>query len=155
MPTEREELERLFVGLQRWPWERTSAPSEHYNCIAHAIGDSGRWWWPGGVTDPAPGEDYWPEAGASDEQLQDFLTPFEQLGFERCAAGELDAGLDKVAFYLDDTGLVQHVARQLPDGRWSSKLGQMADIAHPLEALEGVEYGWARIFLQRSRSTTP
>ncbi|MCI0637958.1 MAG: hypothetical protein L0Y72_23715 [Gemmataceae bacterium] len=34
-----------------------------------------------------------------------------------------------------------HAARQLPTGRWSSKLGPSEDIEHDLHALEGEIYG--------------
>ena len=36
---------------------------------------------------------------------------------------------------------VKHAARQLRNGKWTSKLGQDVDIAHELRELEGPQYG--------------
>lgn len=150
MSKERNELETYFPGLRAHIWDKTSEPTERYNCIAHAIGDARNWWWPGGSPTPSPGEDYWPFVGASDERLEDFVAPFLHNGFEPSTTADREPGFLKVAFYIDASGLVQHAARQESDGRWSSKLGQLADVAHPLEALEGPEYGTAQVFLRRA-----
>ena len=49
----------------------------------------------------------------------------------------LEIGFEKVAIYSDAHG-PQHVARQLPDGKWTSKLGQQVDVEHStLSVLEG------------------
>jgi len=55
-----------------------------------------------------------------------FIRAFEALGFQRCETAEVEGD-----------GHVTHAARQMPDGRWSSKLGTEQDIAHELEALDG------------------
>jgi hypothetical protein len=34
-----------------------------------------------------------------------------------------------------------HAARQLPNGRWSSKLGKLEDIEHALDDICGSAYG--------------
>lgn len=44
-----------------------------------------------------------------------------------------------------------HVARQLADGRWTSKLGGIKDIAHTLESLTGGDYGDVVGYMQRPR----
>lgn len=38
-------------------------------------------------------------------------------------------------------GIPSHAARQLPNGRWTSKCGQAEDIEHDLRDLEGRLYG--------------
>ena len=38
-------------------------------------------------------------------------------------------------------GVSRGLARQLPDGQWTSKLGQIIDIEHKLSAVEGPNYG--------------
>ena len=43
-----------------------------------------------------------------------------------------------------------HVAKMLPDGKWSSKLGESHDISHELNALEGNSYGSVTVILRRS-----
>jgi hypothetical protein len=45
-----------------------------------------------------------------------------------------------------------HAARQLVDGRWTSKLGNCEDIEHDtIEMLNGPRYGVPICFLKRSR----
>ena len=46
-------LAASFPNLARAGFEIVAQPSEQYNCIAYAVGDTGRWWWPDGVS-------YWP-----------------------------------------------------------------------------------------------
>ena len=57
-----------------------------------------------------------------------------------------------MAVFADPTGPT-HAARQLADGRWSSKLGRREDIEHVLDALAGVdgdEYGQVVQVLKRA-----
>ena len=65
---------------------------------------------------------------------------FEQLGYEECISDELEHEFEKIAVYAR-LGKGQHVARQLDDGLWTSKLGDLEDITHSLRGLEGTEYG--------------
>ncbi len=106
-----------------------------YNCVAWAIGTIEGWWWPG------PGFE-WPFDSSEDERLSTFVDAFNRLGFERCADGSMEDGYEKIAIYLSDHGRVSHVARQLGNGRWTSKIGILEDIEHadPGE-LEGERYG--------------
>ena len=53
-----------------------------------------------------------------------------------------------MAIYADAEGPL-HVARQLPGGHWSSKLGPREDIEHELDGLVGREYG--RVVMVMSR----
>jgi hypothetical protein len=46
-----------------------------------------------------------------------------------------------VALFADAQGVLLHAARQLPGGRWTSKLGALEDIEHALQDLVGTEYG--------------
>jgi hypothetical protein len=45
--------------------------------------------------------------------------------------------------------LAKHAARQLPSGRWTSKIGVLEDIEHSLRDLEGDEYGTATVLMKR------
>lgn len=64
----------------------------------------------------------------------------------------LEEGLVKVAIYADEEDIPQHAARQLADGRWVSKLGDLEDIEHTtLDALEEGVVGRVRLYLQRPR----
>ena len=58
-----------------------------------------------------------------------------------CPGEELEAGFEKIALFVDNRDTPRHAARQLPNGRWTSKLGELEDIEHGLHDLEGAEYG--------------
>jgi hypothetical protein len=75
------------------------------------------------------------------------------LGYAESATPVPGPGLEKVALYADANGCPTHVARQLPNGRWTSKLGELEDIEHDLPALEGDLYGSVTLVLKRPAST--
>jgi hypothetical protein len=66
---------------------------------------------------------------------------FRTLGYEPCEDDQLEPGFEKVALY-GDIFFYSHAARQLPDGKWTSKLGKDQDIEHdtPLDVAGGL-YG--------------
>jgi hypothetical protein len=77
---------------------------------------------------------------------------FEKVGYKQESDNtSLEQGYEKVAFFLEIDGSPSHFAKQLPDGRWSSKLGSAHDIAHnTLEDLEGEDaYGTRGLILKR------
>jgi hypothetical protein len=58
-----------------------------------------------------------------------------------CDDDRLETGFDKVALY-GNTFLYTHAARQLSDGKWTSKLGKAEDIEHDTpEVVAGGIYG--------------
>lgn len=62
---------------------------------------------------------------------------FLAAGYELCGDGSLEDRYEKIAIYAKD-GEPTHAARQLGDGRWTSKLGKYEDIEHDsLDALYG------------------
>jgi hypothetical protein len=64
----------------------------------------------------------------------------------------MELGFEKLAIFADENSEPTHVARQLPSGAWSSKLGAGEDIEHSsLTALEGSVYGRVVQFLRRPR----
>lgn len=74
-------------------------------------------------------------------------------GFERCQHGSLEPDMEKIAIYAAGYSF-RHVARQLPNGNWTSKLGRLEDIEHEsLDAICGEEYGKVVIFMQRRRGS--
>ena len=79
---------------------------------------------------------------------------FLAAGYELCGDGNLEDGYEKIAIYAKD-GEPTHAARQLGDGRWTSKLGKYEDIEHDsLDALNGEgfgEYGSVALFMVRPR----
>jgi len=137
-------LDLLFPDLQRNGYQITSPRDREYNCIAWAAGDTTRWWWP----DPAE-EGYWPAAAPVQETLVAFVAAFATLGFGRTDSETLEPGVEKVALFAKDGVKPTHAARQLPSGRWTSKMGRSEDIEHDLRDLEGDVYGAVVVVLQR------
>jgi hypothetical protein len=139
-------LETIFPGLAKAPYQVTSPPSKRYNCIAWAAGDTAKWWWPG----PNAEDEYWPPEIERLETLDLFQQVFASLGYESCASAEPETGFEKIALFADGRGNPKHAARQLPNGRWTSKLGQLDDIEHDLCDLEGAEYGLVLRVMRRA-----
>ena len=84
--------------------------------------------------------------------LENFVNAFKPERFVECESAELEDGLEKVAIFVNYRNKPLHAARSLPDGSWTSKLGDGEDIRHPtLFALEGRRYGNAVAFLKRKR----
>jgi hypothetical protein len=83
-----------------------------------------------------------------------YIEYFESLGFETCPDSSLEEGFEKIAIYEKD-GKFKHVARQLSNGNWTSKIGEFEDIEHyNLEAVEGhpyksMSYGRPTHFMRR------
>jgi hypothetical protein len=125
----------------------TSPADSSYNCIAWAMQDVGKWWWP----DPMR-QMYWPSELARTQELSAFIEVFAREGYAHPSTEILERGITKVALFAQPTGTPTHAARQLPDGWWTSKLGAAVDIAHELRAVEGPIYGAVTlIFAKRSR----
>lgn len=123
----------------------TSPDDPGYNCLAWAADDTRRCWHPS-----AFGGLYWP-GGPAEDTLAAWIRAYKGLGFERSDSAEHETGREKLAIYADDSG-PSHVARQLPNGWWTSKLGPREDIEHELHALTGDQYGQVVAIL--SRATT-
>jgi hypothetical protein len=137
----------LFSNLT--DYQETSPPTPEYNCIAWAAEDPFRWWWP---DDPAQYfTSYWPDGFSRDQSVDCFRGVFSVLlGYGPSETEDREDCFQKVAIYVDRTGKVTHMARQLPSGRWSSKLGRSVDIEHgSLADLAGTEYGSVALILKR------
>lgn len=145
------DFERFFPGLRGVAYKVTSPAQSDYNCIAWAAGDNSRWWWPDEFE-----QYYWPEEAPRRPALNAFLEAFRTLGFEVCGDPSLEAGWEKIAIYAKEDGSPAHAARQLPDGTWTSKLGNLEDIQHPeLEQVSGTAYGRPVLFMRRRRAGGP
>jgi hypothetical protein len=138
------ELEALIPSLIGSGYEVTSPFDPDYNCIAWAAEDNGRWWWPG-----SPEDSYWPFDDASEATLAEFERAFVLLGYEPCGDPTHQSGVTKVALFVGTLGRVTHMARQLPDGAWSSKCGVHKDIRHPRLQDVAAAYGRPAAFLRR------
>jgi hypothetical protein len=138
-------LEAVFPGLVGNGYRVTSPRDGDYNCVAWAAGDTRNWWWPG----QDAGKEYWP-AGVARERTRDaFVAAFATLGYAACESELVEAGHEKIALFCHADGRPTHVARQLGDGRWTSKLGKAEDIEHPLHDLEGAVYGSVVLVMKR------
>jgi hypothetical protein len=130
-----------FPNLEVEGYEISSPYDRRYNCIAWASSRDNQWSWPGGGG-------YWPAGVSDDTTVEAFIEAFALQGYETCDDRILDAGYGKVALYAQQ-GEVTHAARQLSDGRWTSKLGKEVDITHTLAGLEGPCYGVVVQILRR------
>ena len=134
----RQAIPQIFPRLLVEPFEVSSPRTIDYNCIGWAAGDKNNWWWPGGK--------YWPGGVQRDDSVPAFVAAFETRGYECCGSDSLETGFEKVVLYVDEQhGRVTHAARQLPDGRWTSKLGPQWDISHLLEGVCGPHPAYGRV----------
>ena len=79
------------------------------------------------------------------------MEAFQILGYEPCDDGTLEDGYQKVVLYADRSGIPTHAARQLENGRWTSKLGRLEDIEHDtVEDVSGPVYGQPVQFMRRA-----
>jgi hypothetical protein len=126
-------LKRLFPELRGSDFRLTSRATALYNCIAWAVGVNDDWW---EYRHPYT----WPKAPRN-PTVAAAIAVFVGQGFEQCADASPEVGWHKVAVYGDASGYT-HAAKQLPNGRWSSKLGKLQDIEHDtLESLYNTDYG--------------
>ena len=129
--------------------DRTIDKPIHHNCIAWAAGNETQWWWPWDLAGY-----YWPEGLPkelpSTETVKNFVDAFKSIGYEECDNGAYEAEYEKIAIFVNAKNTPTHAARSLPDGTWTSKLGEGEDIRHASPAgLEGREYGRVVAFLRR------
>jgi hypothetical protein len=129
-------MEQIFPRLRPGAYQVTSPAHPRYNCIAWAAGDTSIWWWPieeNGV--------FWPTSAPMEESVEAFQSAFATLGYEVCESELEEPGFEKIAIFAESDGMPSHAARQLANGRWTSKFGAMEDIVHDLRDLEGDVYG--------------
>jgi hypothetical protein len=139
-----QQIEEWFPNLKPTDYQITSPPDNAYNCIAWAAGRIDSWW----QALKAPGY-YWPDHLPFDDRIETIVRVFEHLGFEQCDNNQLENAYEKVAVY-GQNGLYEHMARQLPNGKWTSKLGKYHDIEHlTLDGLTGETYGAVAKILRR------
>lgn len=130
-------IEHYFPGIADWGYVVTSDITCEYNCIAWAAGDDTRQWWPS----PDDGSAYWPSEAPRALTLDAFATAYATLGYVACEGDDHEVGFEKIALFADASGEPTHAARQLDETGWTSKVGRLQDIRHPLRALEGESYG--------------
>lgn len=127
-------------------YQITSPTDDDYNCIAFAAGCDTEWW------SHQPGY-RWPAQRTP--LINALVAVFAGLGYENREPSDnaIEAGYDKVALYVK-RGMWCHAARQLPSGKWRSKLGPDEDIEHDTpECLcgDGNAYGAVHCIMRKAR----
>jgi hypothetical protein len=139
-------IDNAFPNLQLSGYKVTSPVTPDYNCIAWACEDTQRWWQPPSHV----GGYYWPIDAPQEETLRSWTGMFRLLGYSSCKDEHLEPGFEKIAIYTDADDWPTHVAKQLPSGMWTSKLGAWEDIEHSSPtALEGDLYGTVAQIMKR------
>jgi hypothetical protein len=142
-------LEAVFPALDGNAYAKTSDRTDTYNCFAFAAGDDSSWW-------GEPPDDYWPPSVDYGRAPEHLIAAYATLGYVECQTGDLEAGYEKIAIYVHpDTGRATHAARQLDDGCWKSKIGELEDIEHStlaqLECLVSLSsYGYVVRYVRRA-----
>ena len=150
MATSKELTEALGDDWQDlWPYLENDAPSieseatDEYNCVAWALGITDENW------DPVSAAYDWPRTASRSLRLETFIGVYRRYNYEVCTDDSLEPDFEKLALYADH-GNFQHVARQLPEGIWTSKIGDLVDIVHNTPGgLEGPLYGRVATILSR------
>jgi hypothetical protein len=134
-----------FPRLMPENYRPTSLAAIDYNCVAWAAGDTENWWQPGV---------FWPTQKLPDDfGISAPEDAFKTLGFEPCDDDRPELGVEKVALYGNNF-LYTHAARQLPDGKWTSKLGKAEDIEHDTpDVVAGGIYGEVVEIMRRPSGT--
>lgn len=121
-------IEETFPRLKESNYEILKPPTHAYNCIAWAIGTPSEWVWPGNT-------------------IEDFDLLTRAFGYQRLETlnYKVEEGVTKIVLYgkiVDGKADATHMARQMPDGTWTSKLGSLALIQHENpDDLDGNAYG--------------
>jgi hypothetical protein len=95
---------------------------------------------------------YWPDGAVRQPTLAAFQKAFSLLGYSPTENDHAESSIEKIAIYARAESPT-HVARQLPNGDWTSKLGASIDVSHTLAGLEGPLYGRVVAVMQRPGRT--
>jgi hypothetical protein len=127
-------------------YTKTSDETILYNCVAYVLGEYDK------IYSSYEEEGIWIDGLEKTHTPKNYADFFKKIkGFEICKNADFDDKYEKIAIYgLEDEFL--HVAIQLQNGKWSSKIGEYEDIEHnSLKAVGGGRYGYPIIFMQRLR----
>ena len=119
--------------------------SAQFNCIAWACGDTEQWWQPGPNA-------FWPVTCDPDAcwTLANLIAALATVGYVACGDAAPESGFEKIAVYAHSEAEYTHAARQLPSGKWTSKLGKWELIEHDTpEDVSGGVYGTIFQFMKR------
>ena len=142
-----------FPNLVGASYKITSPETSLYNCIAFAAGDEQNWW------QPIPPKYrnrikglFWP-TNDPDMTVENYVNAFRQLSYEVCDDGVFEQGYEKVVLYVENNQPT-HMAKQLNDHLWVSKLGMLWDIEHDTEHCLSIGvYGHIHLYMKRRLKT--
>lgn len=119
----------------------TSEKGDQYNCAAWAVQLEDEW---------IQFED---AQGNLDLSIERYITYYKNHGFEVGKNPDLEIGIIKIAIYANENKEFKHVARQLTDGQWTSKIGDWEDIEHKtLDVVTGKSYGKPHVIMQKKQT---
>ena len=74
------------------------------------------------------------------------------FNYEICPDGSFEKNMEKVVLYENKYGEWTHIARQLDNGNWTSKLGKLEDIEHyNINCLSDGDYGNPVIYMRKQK----
>jgi len=119
----------------------TSVSTEDYNCVA----------WINDILDEWV--QFYDANGNYDFSLDRYIKYFESYGYLINDNSDKQEGFTKIAISFDKDKNFKHVCKQLPNGEWSSKLGDWEDIKHnnPIDLL-GRSYGVDVLFMMKKEN---
>lgn len=104
------------------PYVPTSPEDKKYNCIAWTFRDKQKYWWPSDFF-------YWPSEVPREVTIEAFVQLYSVNGYTICSSSSFEAGYEKIAIYVKDR-VPTHAAKQLSNGKWTSKLSEFEDVEH-------------------------
>jgi len=148
-----DEILAEYPKLAGTEWQPTSLPDSLYNCVAWALAeDKTRWWEPYYFEEP---QYYWPTdclPRTHPGTVEAYTPAFKVMGFSNCEDGAIEEDFEKIAIYASEGDEFMHVARQLENGHWTSKLDCRDDIQHQTpEGVENEYYGKVVRYMKRPR----
>lgn len=135
-----------FPGLTEDNHILTSPEDDSYNCMGHAT-HTALWWSP---AESRNRRTYWPPNVPRVNKIESYQKALEDLGYTACENESFENGFEKIAIFAKGN-IPKHVARQLDEKFWTSKLGQGIDISHALQALCGYNFGDVAVVMKRPK----
>lgn len=140
------QLLHIYPNLTEKNYRKTSDATINYNCVSWVFGNKNEW------------KDFYllPNYEYNEDlSCNDYIKHFSRNGFKLCNDGDYEKGKQKIALYENRAGEFTHVAMQLSETEWTSKLGEFEDIAHlGFESLEGTGHkdrcGKVLYFMERN-----
>lgn len=141
-----EEIQLKWPNLQEnQNFHFTSLKRRQYNCVGWAVGENKS------LDMLAFRDIYKLDPTTLNHTVKGYAEKFnEYYGFEVCDNGNYEVGFEKILLYENEQKDFAHVARLLPNGHWTSKMGGYEDIEHyKPEAVNGNLYGRPVLYMKR------